>query len=45
MDDQSGAAAASRVRMWTSGMICWTSESNAVASPLEGNRRQVEATV
>ena len=38
------ATADSRTRMWTSGMICWTSESSAVDSAVEGNRRQVELT-
>ena len=30
--------------MWTRGMICWTWESSAVWSVLDGNRRQVELT-
>jgi hypothetical protein len=27
--------------MWSSGTICWTSESSAVESVLDGNRVQV----
>jgi len=35
-DDQTGAAAASRVRMWTSGRICWTSEKQRGSQSARG---------
>src|SRR5579885_2024928 len=44
-ESQISGTAASRTRMWISGMICWTCDSSAALRPEDGNRRHVLLTL